>query len=199
MICGFLLELSTDASGVGFAGLLKGQWFQGHWPSFWSDLNIAIKELFPIVLALHLWPSVLRDRRLIVFCDNEAVVHVINNQMSKDKKCMSLIHTMTVLLMQNNVILRAKHVPCKTNIIAAHCLVFKTHHHCACSWLRHVNPRRWWVWRPACGDERCLSAIERTDEYLALFDKKLEEKQGYIQRKVWSQQPNYTTAAYYFF
>ena len=88
-----------------------GQWFQGHWPPSWLYLNIAIKELFPILLALRLWPNILVDKRLLVLCDNEAVVYVINSQTSKDKKLMSLIRTMTVSLMRNNVILRAKHVP----------------------------------------------------------------------------------------
>ena len=48
------LELFTDASGFGYAGLLDGQWFQGLWPALWVDYNIAIKELFPIVLALRI-------------------------------------------------------------------------------------------------------------------------------------------------
>ena len=46
------LQLFTDASGLGFAGVLQGQWFQGPWPLSWREVNIAIKELFPIVLAL---------------------------------------------------------------------------------------------------------------------------------------------------
>lgn len=112
------LELFTDASGLGFAGLLESQWFQGHWPLSWQNFNIAVKELFPIVLALYLWPHVLKDRRLLVLCDNEAVVHVINNQTSKDKQLMSLIRKLTVALMKNNLILRAKHVPGKQNRIA---------------------------------------------------------------------------------
>ena len=80
------LELFTDASGFGYAGLLDGHWSQGLWPHSWMDYNIAIKELFTIVLALRIWPSILADRRLLVLSDNEAVVHIINNQTSKDKK-----------------------------------------------------------------------------------------------------------------
>ena len=99
-------------------GVLQGQWFQGPWPLSWPEVNIAIKELFPIVLALLLWPHLLKDGRLLVLCDNAAVVHVINNQTSKDKHRMSLIHRLTVSVMQNNLILRAKHVPGKHNIIA---------------------------------------------------------------------------------
>lgn len=112
------LELFTDASGLGFAGILAGQWFQGYWPPSWQEFSIAVKELFPIVLALILWAHVLADKRLLVLCDNEAVVHVINNQTCKEKKIMSLVRTMTIALMRNNVILRAKHVPGKKNVIA---------------------------------------------------------------------------------
>ena len=103
---------------MGFAGILAGQWFQGYWPTSWQAFSIAVKELYPIVLALILWSHVLADKRLLVRCDNEAVVHVINNQTCKEQNIMSLIRTMTVTIMRNNVILRAKHVPGKKNIIA---------------------------------------------------------------------------------
>ena len=68
------LQLFSDTSGLGFAGVLQGQWFQGPWPLSWREVNIAIKELFPIVLALSLWPHLLKDGRLLVLCDNAAVV-----------------------------------------------------------------------------------------------------------------------------
>ena len=48
------LELFTDASNLGFAGVLKGKWFQGSWPCSWEQKHITIKELFPIVLALKM-------------------------------------------------------------------------------------------------------------------------------------------------
>ena len=73
------LELFTDASGIGFAGTLIGQWFQGYWPPSWQKFNIAIKELFPIVLALILWSNILKDKHLLILCDNEAVVYVMNS------------------------------------------------------------------------------------------------------------------------
>ena len=33
------LELFTDASGLGFAGTLTGQWFQGYWPPLWLEFS----------------------------------------------------------------------------------------------------------------------------------------------------------------
>lgn len=50
------LKLYTDASGsLGFAGVLGSKWFANEWPATMSHLQIAIKELFPIVIALELW------------------------------------------------------------------------------------------------------------------------------------------------
>ena len=66
------LELLTDVSGVELAGILQRKWFQGRWPSSWLNLNIAINELYPIVLALALWSHDLKDKRLL--CDDESVV-----------------------------------------------------------------------------------------------------------------------------
>ena len=79
------LELFTDASNHGFAGVLKGKWFQGGWPSSWEQKHITIKELFPIVLALKMWSSHLRDRRLLILYDNQSVVCIINSQFSVHK------------------------------------------------------------------------------------------------------------------
>ena len=112
------LELFTDASNHGFAGVLKGKWFQGGWPSSWEQKHITIKEFFPIVLALKMWSSHLRDRRLLILCDNQSVVCIINSQSSRDSSLMSLVRMMTVTIMQFNIVIRAKHVPGKHNVVA---------------------------------------------------------------------------------
>ena len=112
------LELFTDASNLGFAGVLQGKWFQGKWPLSWLDKHISVKELFPIVLALKMWPSYLRDMQLLVLCDNEAVCYVINKMTSSEVGLMSLIRKLTVSLMQLNTVIRAKHVPGKSNVLA---------------------------------------------------------------------------------
>ena len=112
------LELFTDASNKGYAGILNGKWFQGNWPPAWLAKHIAIKELYPIVAALKLWPAKLRNQQLLVLCDNEAVVFVISNQSSRDAGLMPLVRTMTVAMMRQNVVVRAKHVPGKSNMVA---------------------------------------------------------------------------------
>ena len=73
--------LFTDASGsIGFAAVMGTEWFALSWdvvPSL-SETQIAIKELFPIVVALELWGALLANQRILFMSDNAAVVHAIN-------------------------------------------------------------------------------------------------------------------------
>lgn len=111
-------RLFSDASGLGYAAILGSHWFQGSWPKSWRPLHIAIKELFPIVLAVQVWGNLLKNNRLLLLCDYKAVVDIINDQSSKDKLLMSLLRTLTVSAMQYNLVLAAKHVKGKYNVVA---------------------------------------------------------------------------------
>ena len=53
--------------------------------------------------------------QLLVICDNEGVVYVITAMASSE---VSLIRKLTVSLMQLNTVIRAKHVPGKSHVIA---------------------------------------------------------------------------------
>ena len=87
------LELFTDASGaIGFGAIFGAHWCYREWPISWRHRNIAILEFYPIVLSLHLWGSEMRNRRILFFTDNEALVHVINKQSCWDKELMFFVH-----------------------------------------------------------------------------------------------------------
>ena len=55
---------------------------------------------------------------MLVFCDNEAVCYIVNNQTSKDRQLVYLVRRLTIALMRSKVLLRAKHVQGKLNVIA---------------------------------------------------------------------------------
>ena len=49
------LQLYTDAAGsIGFGAVFDRHWFHGTWPNHWKSYNIALLELFPIVIAVWL-------------------------------------------------------------------------------------------------------------------------------------------------
>ena len=49
------ITLYTDASGLGFGGIFGMKWFSESWEQSWDNVHISVKELLPIVVAVHLW------------------------------------------------------------------------------------------------------------------------------------------------
>ena len=50
------LEVTSDAAGsLGFGAYFKGEWFSGAWAPCQSEQSIAYKELFPVIIASHIW------------------------------------------------------------------------------------------------------------------------------------------------
>jgi hypothetical protein len=115
------VQFFTDASGsVGFGFFFDGRWFQGKWPSvkFALEHSIAWLELFPIIVASALWGDQLKGKKIVLRCDNESVVAIINKQTSKCQSLMKLVRFFVLQCLKNNVIFCARHVPGKDNNIA---------------------------------------------------------------------------------
>ena len=51
------ISFTTDASGWGCGAVWEDQWIQGQWPEQWSEVNIIITELVPIILSAAFWGS----------------------------------------------------------------------------------------------------------------------------------------------
>lgn len=113
------LNLFTDAAGaLGFGALFGSHWCYGKWPDNWVNTNIAILEFFPIVLSLHLWGADMRNRSILFYTDNEALVHVINKQSCKDKTLMVFVRSLVLLCLQFNIMFKAKHISGVKNNLA---------------------------------------------------------------------------------
>ena len=117
------LQLFTDAAGsIGFGGIHGCQWFQGRWPAHQNleapGISINWQELFAIVVACSIWGHSWCKKRVLFYCDNEAVVAIINTKRSKCPKIMHLVRVMTLLTLQHNFYFKAKHVPGKFNEVA---------------------------------------------------------------------------------
>lgn len=75
------VSFSSDASGSWGCGAIWGQhWLQWQWSGQWSAQHITVKELVPIVLACVVWGRCWRYQHMLVWCDNMAVVHVLNSR-----------------------------------------------------------------------------------------------------------------------
>ena len=78
------LNLHTDTCGFACAAVFNSQWFTVNFPQQWRSFNIALSELYPIVLALHIWGINMANKYITFHCDNKAVTYVINKQSSKE-------------------------------------------------------------------------------------------------------------------
>jgi hypothetical protein len=61
-----------------------------------QNYQIAIKELFPIVLSLEIWGDHLKNGKIMFHSDNMAVVEIINKQTCKDKVLMRLVRRLVI-------------------------------------------------------------------------------------------------------
>lgn len=83
--------------------------------SCYENLNIQVAELYSIFLALFLWLDRLANKRVIIFTDNEAVMHMINKSSSSNRVCMIMIRYITLWCMKANTRVFAWHVPTGKN------------------------------------------------------------------------------------
>lgn len=106
------LSLETDASGsVGYGAVFGNHYLQGRWPDSWRSLNITILELFPIVVALHIWGPRICNKKIIIHTDNMALVHILNKTSSRDAQVMVLVRSFVLACMTHNILCKFRHVP----------------------------------------------------------------------------------------
>lgn len=119
------LKLFTDSAGsaeLGCGCYFQDQWMFLQWPEQWAYneilRDITFLELVPIVLSLMVWGSLLHNKKLILFIDNIALVHILNKQSSRSERVMSLVRPLMLVALKYNIQFKANHIPGKLNQIA---------------------------------------------------------------------------------
>ena len=104
-----VMEWYTDAAkstSKGYGGYHKTAWFYEQW------------ELYALTASVCLWSKDHKNKRIVLYCDNQAAVNMVNNQAAKCRNCMVLIRILTLNCLVNNVRIYAKYVPTGDNGIA---------------------------------------------------------------------------------
>ena len=110
------IEMFTDASRnakLGCGGYNRNDWFIMQWDEDFIDNHnpsINYLELYAVTVAVFSWIHRYENKKIILFCDNLSVVHMINNSSSNCRNCMVLIRLMTLQGLIHNVQIKAKHV-----------------------------------------------------------------------------------------
>ena len=103
-------HISSDAAGArGYGAIFNGQWFVGKWSSAQQPLSIAYKELFPVVVAAHLWGHLWVSKRVEFRLDNMAVVSVLRSGTSRDPNMMVLLRHLSLIAPRQSFVFTACH------------------------------------------------------------------------------------------
>ena len=87
------IHVYTNASGLtGCGAVWDRNWFQVKWAgSKMAHLPITQKEVLPVIQAFPTWGTEWQHLRVLIHCDNQAAVAVLNSGYSKDPFIMHLL------------------------------------------------------------------------------------------------------------
>ena len=74
--------------------------------------------MFAVFVAVSLWGARLRDRQIIIYCDNKDVVTIWSTGTSKNKAYMDLVRKLFFVCATWNINLLAQHIPGRDNYVA---------------------------------------------------------------------------------
>ena len=143
------IDWYTDAAKnchLGMGGICESEWFIAQWDEDFivkQDPSINYLELYALTCAVYLWLPKYQNTNIIIYCDNESVVHMINSTSSKCVNCMALIRLIVLQGLTNNTCISAHHVKGELNIWAdslSH-LKYKQFKNLAKRHNRHFTPR----------------------------------------------------------
>ena len=96
------LNFTTDASAkssLGMGGIFNNRWIVMKWGEhFINSVKPSIKflELYALTAGILTWSKLLQNCCIMIKCDNQAVMHMVNNLTSKCPQCMKLIKLLTL-------------------------------------------------------------------------------------------------------
>ena len=114
-------EIDMYSSGsIGCGGYCGKEWFSLEWNEQFLQENPSIEylELYAVTVAIVNWIKNFRDQCIMLHCDNQSAVDMINSTVSSCKNCMVLLRIIMLQGLIYNVKIVAKHVKGKDNTIS---------------------------------------------------------------------------------
>ena len=118
--------ISTDAClrAAGGYCALQRTCFHAVFPQAWTsreDVSISELECFAVILALRVWGEILTGRRLVLKCDNEATVHVVNSGRARNQFTQACLREILFWCAKWQLQIFVQHVSGESNRVADLC------------------------------------------------------------------------------
>ena len=107
-----------DACTTGLGAIHDVQVYALQLPKSWHNCNIAQLEMINILVALKVWHNQWAGQRIVIRCDNQAVVAVLTNGRSRDEVLAKYARNIFMWLSTCNIDMRVIHIAGKNNPIA---------------------------------------------------------------------------------
>ena len=117
---GFYSDLSKNAE-LGFGCYFRGQWLFGQWELNFiksEDPSIAYLELFALCAGILAWGKQLKNQDVLLHCDNQSVVQMVNGMASRCRNCMYLLRLLALDNLMNNRRIHVVYIASKDNYLA---------------------------------------------------------------------------------
>ena len=82
------------------------------------NTSITWRELYALVRAIATWGDKLCNKRIIMNCDNIAVMYVVNSGSSNDVNIMNLVRSLFYITAHSNLEIRVRHISGSCNILS---------------------------------------------------------------------------------
>ena len=112
------MEIYTDASDLGIGAVFKDEWFSVELSSAEKSMSIAWRELLAIVVACATWGEKLPGKKILLHCDNSAVVEIVNTGTCRCREIMCLVRGLFSICVKYNFDIKLQHIAGVSNIAA---------------------------------------------------------------------------------
>ena len=117
---GFFSDASLNKD-LGMGAIFGDRWIVYKWGSEFItkyEPSIEYLELYALVAGILTWSKKLQNCRILVNCDNESVVYMVNKLTSRCPQCMKLIRLLTLDGIISNRRVFVKHLRSEQNFLA---------------------------------------------------------------------------------
>ena len=102
--------VQTDACLTGYGGICGTQYFRGRFPHNVQHKNIAILEIWAVMVGLKIWAKQLQGKYFWIHVDNEAVATVLNTRASREPELQNTLSEIALIAAKNQFVIKARHI-----------------------------------------------------------------------------------------
>ena len=105
-------QFSCDACPSGCGGMMQDSYFHKEFPTFIQEMKLHINalELLNIAVALKLWGTKLRGKKVLIICDNMSSCRLINRGFSRNESHQTCLREICITAALNEFIVMAQHI-----------------------------------------------------------------------------------------